>query len=177
MGTSGMRGAALVALVLLAGTAGCSGNGAASPTVAPTATPPPPGPTLSDADLETIGTTSCVQTRAATSVGTGQWRNSAIRCEVAAPDARVAGTYLIEINLNILGDGRAFMWGALTATNDGGSWQGQWTGVAEATYPNGTHRIGVLLDGAGAYAGLRSQQVWVTKAPGYQVLFRVESPA
>ena len=118
----------------------------------------------------------CKQTVYATSAGPGQWRNSEIVCEVSSADARVAGTQTVEVNVNVLSDASAFLWGSARLVTDAGSWEGRYAAFADPPYPEGTHHVGAVFSGHGGYAGLRLSETMTTGPTGedYQVLAWVE---
>jgi hypothetical protein len=155
----------------------------AAPTAAatpePTATPAPAAeaePATSLAGAVVTGRAVCIQTASATSVAPGQWRGSAISCEVRSADPRLAGRQTVHVNVNVLADERAFIWGTSRLETSQGTWEGPYAAMAEAPYPKGTHHIGAVLDGTGADAGLRMLTTWTTGSSGedYDVLAWIE---
>ncbi len=138
--------------------------------------PPVAVPGSPAAEATIVGRAVCKQTVYATSAGPGQWRNSEIVCEVSSADARVAGTQTVEVNVNVLSDASAFLWGSARLVTDAGSWEGRYAAFAEASYPEGTHHVGAVLSGSGGYAGLRLSETMTTGPTGedYEVLAWIE---
>jgi len=77
---------------------------------------------------------------------------------VEATDPRVSGEEIITLNLNMkLVDDEAVwatgpMWGTFRITNEGGYWEGLWTGVRDE---QGYSYIEYVGSGGGGYAGLQ----------------------
>ena len=72
-------------------------------------------------------------------------------CVHESSDPRVSGAVTAEVFLEQQPPGTA-MWGTIVLTNDGGTWQGDWSG--EIT-PDGNHVIDGVLAGADDYDGLQ----------------------
>ncbi len=79
-----------------------------------------------------------------------QWRDMVYLYELQATDARLDGTLEANINFDMRPDGSATMWGTETLTNDGGTWEGPWTGVIAS---DGTNYVLQTLLGTGEYEG------------------------
>lgn len=133
-----------------------------------------PGSPAGEATI--VGRAVCKQTVYATAAGPGQWRNSEIVCEVSSADARVAGAQTVEVNVNILSDASAFLWGSARLVTDAGSWEGRYAAFADPPYPEGTHHVGAVFSGRGGYAGLRLSETMTTGPTGedYEVLAWIE---
>lgn len=194
-------GATLAAVLLAGSLAGCAAGGpsttgttasvaaaTAAPTGAPVATPTSrptvgfanpasggaPTPDARPVDGAIVGRAVCNQTVYATPAGPGQWRDSTMECTVSSPDSRIAGAETVQVNLNMLSDERAFIWGTTRLETSAGSWEGRYAALADAPYPEGTHHIGAVLVGNGAHAGQRLSTAWITAGDGYDVLAWIE---
>jgi hypothetical protein len=118
-----------------------------------------PGPTgsldLGDRTLVLATTTDMVELQDSTQTEDGdilQARDLVWQYQFHATDPRLDGTFELVINYDMRPDGSADMWGTQTLTNDGGTWEGPWTGVIARG--RGAHYTLQNLTGTGDYAGL-----------------------
>jgi hypothetical protein len=82
-------------------------------------------------------------------------------------DPRVSGINTIVVNYNMRpAPAPAFltgpMWGTLHVENQGGSWDGTWTGKRDK---NGFARLNAVAHGHGGYEGLKATYVLIRKSP------------
>ncbi len=147
------------------------GTAASAERFVPTASSGGPSP---EGEITIIGRAVCRQTAYASSAGPGQWRGSAITCDVSSSDARVAGTQTIGVSVNVRSDASAFVWGPSSLENAAGTWEGRYAAFVEAPYPDGTHHVGAVLTGSSGYVGLRLSETWTTSGDGYDVLAWIE---
>lgn len=108
---------------------------------------------LGDRTLVLATTTDMVELQDSTQTQDGdilQARDLVWQYQMHATDPRLDGTFEVVINYDMRPDGSADMWGRQTLTNDGGTWEGPWTGVIARD----AHYTLQNLTGTGDYAGL-----------------------
>lgn len=135
----------------------------ASPTVTPTPAPQAWGPAVLVRGVET-----CVVTPgplgSPDADGTMHGRGGTLRCTDVANDPRVSGSVSGTFDADAWGPDSeevAFvMWGTLRLENEGGAWEGRYTG-ANTTETGDMYEV--WYTGTGGYAGLSYFQ-WVTPA-------------
>ena len=145
----------LVAILVLALMAGC-GEKAEDPASGLAA-----GKTLVVAQV-----TGYTPSAAATSTKVGDItknRDQRITITVDASDDRLAGEAEMTVNNDVRDDGSSTGWGTFKFTNDGGTWEGDWSGAGEAKV-DGNIYILTRLTGAGDYEGLIAYLLWVQPA-------------
>lgn len=79
-------------------------------------------------------------------------RGVALACTDSMSDPRVSGTSSTQVSIDEWADQSADIWGSLVLRNNGGAWEGRWSGTIDRGYT--IRRIEGLLVGTGAYAGL-----------------------
>jgi hypothetical protein len=100
-------------------------------------------------------TTDLVELRDSTQTQNGeilQARDLVWQYQHHATDPRLDGKFEVVINYDMRPDGSADMWGTQILTNEGGTWEGPWTGVIARN--GGAHYTLQNLTGTGDYAGL-----------------------
>jgi len=118
----------------------------------------PPTPFVVGSATMVTGTFRCAQTGTGTSWdderGVGHGRDIPMACDETANDPRVSGREELTFNYDAFGDGGrilAVQWGTGRLENDGGAWQGRWTGVI---FPGLRDDITLWYAGSGTYQGL-----------------------
>jgi hypothetical protein len=119
--------------------------------------------------VEVTGTSTGVQIQDGTMSGpalpTTGWEATTLRDSVyvytnVMSDARVSGEQETTVNCDFVEDGEAVIgdcWGTLTIENDGGTWDGTFTGTTtwSLSEPDHVHVIDPTFVGTGDYDGLR----------------------
>ena len=108
----------------------------------------------SSEDIESVavsGTAPCVKIEP---VGA---ESSRYECEESLDDERVSGTSLVGVTKVDFSVTPTDLAGTFWLENDGGSWEGDWTGVIE---PDGLHIIEGTMVGSGGYKGLVYRATW-----------------
>jgi hypothetical protein len=90
-------------------------------------------------------------------------RGQKINLTQDASDDRLDGTGEMVVNNDARADGSSTGWGTFKFTNDGGTWEGDWSGAGEAKV-NGNVYILTTLTGSGEYEGLTAHLVYVQPA-------------
>ncbi len=110
---------------------------------------------LGDRTLVLATTTDLVELQDSTQTQNGdilQSRDLVWQYQFHSTDPRLDGTFEEVINYDLRPDGSADMWGTGTLTNDGGTWEGPWTGVIGRN--GGVHYVLQTFTGTGDYEGL-----------------------
>ena len=151
----GLVSGALAGILVLAILGGCNGNPEES------SSSPADGKTLVVAVVEAVGTGAIGEFASTTKVGdVTQNRNQLIKFTHYASDDRLDGTGEMTANNDQRDDGSSTGWGTFKFTNDGGTWEGDWTGAGEAKV-DGNVYILTKLTGTGDYEGLTAYLVYV----------------
>jgi hypothetical protein len=123
---------------------------------APSPVPVPAGSLdLGDRTLVLGTTTGLVELQDSTQTNDGdilQARDLVWQYQFHSTDPRLDGTFEEVINYDMRSDGSADMWGTGTLTNDGGTWEGPWTGAIGRN--GGVHYVLQTFVGTGDYEGL-----------------------
>ena len=127
------------------------------------------GPVAGDAVAVVTGTGTCptadLGNATSDADGVTHYRGGTFRCTVTTDDPRVSGTETAPWNADLWGtldNGALVQWGASRLENDGGAWQGQFTGVAS---PDRGDIIAIWYKGTGDYAGLSYFELWTGSDP------------
>jgi hypothetical protein len=99
----------------------------------------------------------------------------AYRDEVGDP--RLSGDVVVTFNVNFhFADPPVFvygpMWGTLRLDNEGGYWEGSWTG--ERTKEQGFSTIRAVLHGHGGYEGLKARATYARESPDPSAPFVIQ---
>jgi hypothetical protein len=98
-----------------------------------------------------------------------QWRDAVWVFDQVASDNRLSGRWETAFSVDQRADLSADMWGTFTLTNEGGTWEGEWTGMIAKG--GTTHYMLTDATGTGDYKGLEyhSQAHFVEEAgKGFQ---------
>jgi hypothetical protein len=179
MRTNAAGGALRVAVPIIVLLAGCTVGGSQGPVASPgspvTATQAPasasPSPTpnrslLPTAKAATFGPFTVVSGQVTCNGGSDgtqttdtrdvtHIRGGTLECAETTNDARVSGRSVWGVNMDRWGTGprnaAMVQWGSVRITNDGGSWEGTYTGTYD---PDRGDTIVAWMKGSGGYAGL-----------------------
>ena len=92
-------------------------------------------------------------------------------------DSRLSGDVVVTLNVNFhFADPPVMvygpMWGTIRIDNDGGYWEGTWTG--ERTESQGFSYIQAVLHGHGGYEGLQARASYVRESPDPNAPFAIQ---
>lgn len=114
-----------------------------------------------DEVVEVTGTTSCVDVVDGVSTGEGaNFRDAVYECTMDLTDERIEGVTETVNSCDFTEDGEVTLGeceGSSVITNDGGTWEGTFTGTTtwSETEPAHVHHIELVFIGTGDYDGLR----------------------
>ena len=91
-------------------------------------------------------------------------RGMVVTCTDTMSDPRVSGTARLEYSTDVRADESADMWGAYVLSNDGGTWEGTFSGTVDAG--NSNTRVESIHRGTGDYEGLLYRLSVVSDAAG-----------